>query len=102
MFCKYCGKQTRENAKFCGACGKPITAALPRPPEAAATATQTPLPPHPEARHLNPEVVAATIEVPKTLEPVPTPGPQIQQRQIKGKLFIAGVAITVVLVIAIA
>jgi len=56
MFCEYCGTKTKEGAKFCGACGKPIAVeASPRvekPPD--------PPPPHPETRSLGRERIEST------------------------------------------
>lgn len=43
MFCKSCGKELPDNAKFCSGCGTPVTAKDPEPPEEAAP-VQPPVP----------------------------------------------------------
>jgi len=45
MFCKHCGKQTRDNAKFCGSCGKPVALNIPQAEETPASPAPAPGPP---------------------------------------------------------
>ena len=54
MFCKHCGKQLTDGAKFCPDCGTPVSAKAQHTPqhfEATASHKQTP---HNEAAHPTP------------------------------------------------
>ena len=42
MFCKYCGKQIADGAKFCTVCGKELGNASPKPPQSVAGQGMTP------------------------------------------------------------
>ena len=103
MYCKKCGNELAENARFCKKCGAPVTAA----PQGAAPQPPPPPPPPPPA-HPPPPAPARPIPAPRPApaakRPIPRPAakPAAARKadKIDGKL-IAAVAIFLVLQLAV-
>ncbi len=71
MFCKYCGAVLKEDAKFCGGCGKAVE--LPAPVvEEAAPVVETPAPIVEDTAPVTQEATAV-VEVPTPVEEVVAP-----------------------------
>ena len=75
MFCKYCGAQLKDGAKFCNNCGKPVPV---RRPETAAAAPVTPAAPAPQTAPVPPVNPAPPAAPAPHAAPVPpvNPAPQ--------------------------
>jgi len=101
MFCKYCGKQTRENAKFCGACGKPVAVDIPLQSASPAMSSSNDLPPHPESPGSRLEPAAAPVEAPKIIEAVRQPDLQVNPGTGNRKPLAIGISIALILGLAI-
>lgn len=87
MFCKNCGKELPDNAKFCNACGTPVAppapAAAPEIPETPAAAPEAPVAAPetpvaaPEAPEAVPETSEAAPEAPVAAPETPAAVPEI-------------------------
>lgn len=79
MFCRYCGKQIPDNAKFCPKCGKSLAPSAPAPQPAAAPQPEVPRPdPVPvtlPAADSAPQPAAATQPEAPRPDPAPVPPP---------------------------
>ena len=100
MFCRHCGSKTKENAKFCGACGKPIATAAPPPPDVPPAPSPNALPPHPEAQRLGLEVLSSSTESREIPEPR-TPGSMHKGLSVKSLMVIMVSPLVVALVVAV-
>lgn len=86
MFCKYCGKQIKEDAKFCGGCGKPVAANIPAQPESPRS---------------TPEPLTPTVEAPKTRQAAQPPDRQAIPTTSHRKPLVIGIAIALIVGLAI-
>lgn len=90
MYCRFCGKQVKDGAKFCGACGKPTLDKTQRAPQPAQPVrnTQPVQPTQPQqvqARPVQPAQVQATQAHPvQSSQPVRTPGSGVGPRSGNG------------------
>jgi biopolymer transport protein ExbD len=99
MFCEYCGKQTEENTKFCGSCGKPVVANIPLPPEIPDILSSNDFRSHLEGQRPGPLPIAVesakSLENPRKSDLHVKPNQRYRQRLIIGTslVLIFGLAI---------
>jgi TonB family protein len=101
MFCKHCGKQIKENAKFCGTCGKPVAANIPVQQINPDNSSTCNVPAQPESRRSTLEPVTPTVEAPKKREAAQQPDRQEIPATSNRKPFVIGIAIALILGLAI-
>lgn len=77
MFCRNCGKQLSDTAKFCSGCGTPVA----RKMEAPKTESPAKMQPEmkPKAVALSKEEVSKPVEIPKPEEPKPVEIPKTEE-----------------------
>ncbi len=108
MFCKKCGSQLKDNAKFCGVCGTPVEVATPAAPVADPFAQAAPVAPAadpfaqaaPVAPQYNPMPQGTPIQPAQQWGPMMTPAPK--NKKSKTPLFIGiGVAALIAVIILV-
>src|SRR5271167_1114915 len=101
MFCKHCGTKTKEGAKFCAACGKPVAANIPAQQINPAASSVGGAPAQRESRRSTPEPVAPTVEAPNIPEASPKPAVEANTGGPNRNRLMIGIALALILGLAI-